>query len=850
MSRKDSGSKSSKSLYVQKLQDFLRNLFLDDSQDLDIGIPRIINFNRMEIDDLIDHDISQILTESTKSFQVSQASSSNDSTEERICEWIIEFFSRYYTRDQFISHHGFSRAHQSIPSQNNENVILSWANQDQYYVKTAEISKKSTDHFIHRHLRDFLIQELEYYITNETIHLKKLLELTGDEDTATIDQYLQSVRIFRQITINIIEILSDIEELKKKLWEKPKFIVNSDYCITLDYIEADFYPEILENEKQIAEWDKNHFLTLIPPNQENTIDSELGYFLEWDTAQQLKYLIEHPSLMIDTKFFSTEFKYRILGRIPNLDDKTVGILFNSDNFHALKLLQSKFRHKINCCYIDPPFNARSSKILYKNTFKHSSWLTLMANRLELTHPILAPQDGVLIVAIDENEQERLGLLLESAFPKYMRTCVSVVHNPGGIQGKNFAYSHEYAYFVYPSNGKQIGMENREDSADVRNFMNTAKGNTTNYLRSAGPNCFYPVLIQDAKIVGFGDVCSPDYHPTVNIVRSDGIMEVYPVDNDGVERKWVFARKSVEKIIGDLSVKFSPKHKTWHIIRTKSRINYKTVWNRKKYVAKTHGTQLLNQFLGKAQAEFSFPKSLHLVEDCLSAGLNTEKQGIILDYFAGSGTTGHAVLNLNVQTDTRHQFILVEMGQYFDSVLKQRLINRIFSDNWKAGQPLPGDVIPKQIIKYHRLEQYEDSINNLIPIQEKDDNSIQFDFLEHPFIFELDISHGGTSEQVKMDLIETFNYLAGIWVLTIEQMYLDENLYVVVRGNRGLRVHSCIVIWRDKSKDFDPLIDKQFILEKILIKYNCEAYDEIFINGDSLIPGAIPVDKIFREHFNL
>ncbi|MHA1618187.1 MAG: DNA methyltransferase, partial [Promethearchaeota archaeon] len=449
MPHQDLGSKSSKSQYGQKLQEFLRNLFLDDSREMERSISRIIYLKQPKIDKFIDYEIFQILTESTKSFQVSQESNSKDSAEERICEWIFDFFSHYYTKGQLISHHGFSRGQHSTSYLNNEGVILSWANQDQYYVKTVEKSKKSTDHFIHRHLRDFLIQELEYYITNEAINLKKLLELTEDKDFAANDQYLQSVRIFRHIAISIIEILSDIENFKKKLWEKPKLIVNSDYCITLDYIDAEIYPEILKNEKQIAEWDKNHFLTLVPSIKKNTIDSQTGNFLELGTTKQLKYLNEHPSLMIDTKFFSTDFKYRILGRIPNLDDNIVGILFNSDNFHVLNLLQAKFRHRINCCYIDPPFNARSSRILYKNTFKHSSWLTLMANRLELTHPILAPPDGVLIVAIDENEQERLGLLLEASFPKYVRTCVSVVHNPGGIQGKNFAYSHEYAYFIYP-----------------------------------------------------------------------------------------------------------------------------------------------------------------------------------------------------------------------------------------------------------------------------------------------------------------------------------------------------------------------------------------------------------------
>ncbi|MHA1521264.1 MAG: DNA methyltransferase [Promethearchaeota archaeon] len=833
---------SSNSTNVQKLQVFLRNLFNYDPLNLDFGIDRILNFKRAEINQFVDNEISQILTESAKSFQLSKGEPSPDG---RICDWLIDFFS-CYSKGKFISNYGISRAHISSSFMKSEGVILSWSTHDQYYVKTAKKSKISTDYFIHRNLRDFLIKELEYYITKNIIHSDKLLELTNEKEFTITEQYLKTIQIFKQITLKIINILSDIEDLKKKLWEKPKFIVKSDYCITLDYIEKDFYPEILQNNYQIAEWEKNHFLSPFPTKQENSID--YPSFLDRASEKNLQYMIDHPSLMIDTKFFSSDFKYRILNRIPNLDDNTVGILIHSDNFHALKLLQSKYRHKINCCYIDPPFNARSSKILYKNTFKHSSWLTLIANRLELTHSFLAPQDGVLIVAIDENEQERLGLLLESTFPQYLRTCVSVVHNPGGIQGKNFAYSNEYAYFIYPPDGKQIGMENREDSADVRNFMNTAKGNTTNYLRTAGPNCFYPVLIKDGEIVGFGDVCPLDYHPIVNIIRSDGIVEVYPVDHDGVERKWVFARKSVEKIHGDLSAKYSQKHKTWHIIRTKSWINYKTVWNRKKYVAKTYGTQLLNQILGKAQARFSFPKSLHLVEDCLSAGLNTEKKGIILDYFAGSGTTGHAVLNLNAQNGTQHQFILVEMGHYFDGVLKQRLINRIFSDTWKTGRPQPGNALSKQILKYYQLEQYEDSIYNFSLEPEDENGRPQLEFLEHPFTFELNIARGDKTEPVKIDLVETFNNLAGIWVSSIEKKHFNEIPYVIVRGKR--KDHSCIAIWRDKPEDIDLLADKLFITDNIIKN---QTYNEIFLNWDSIIsetiPNATSMEEIFNQHLN-
>ncbi|REJ81016.1 MAG: hypothetical protein DWQ33_11980 [Bacteroidetes bacterium] len=100
------------------------------------------------------------------------------------------------------------------------------------------------------------------------------------------------------------------------------------------------------------------------------------------------------------------------------------------------------------------------------------------------------------------------------------------------------------------------MENREDNADVRNFMNTAKGNTTNYLRTSGANCFYPVIIEDGEVIGFGEVCEDVFHPETNVQNDDGTISVYPIDADGVERKWVFARQSVEEIQDDLSVEFN------------------------------------------------------------------------------------------------------------------------------------------------------------------------------------------------------------------------------------------------------------------------------------------------------
>src|SRR5690606_25995404 len=139
-----------------------------------------------------------------------------------------------------------------------------------------------------------------------------------------------------------------------------------------------------------------------------------------------------------------------------------------------------------------------SRILYKNSYPHSPWLSLMHDRHNRSMRLLESANGVQVVAIDEKEQERLGLLLDDVFSRslYDATCVSVVHNPGGIQGDNFSYTHEYAYFKFPRGGRKIGLQTRADKdADVRPLRDVSKGN---HLRENAANCFYPILVRNGK----------------------------------------------------------------------------------------------------------------------------------------------------------------------------------------------------------------------------------------------------------------------------------------------------------------------------------------------------------------
>ena len=634
------------------------------------------------------------------------------------------------------------------------------------------------DYFIHENLNEFLTNEKNRYVKNyifddlESIYAGKL-----DNTTLLI------AKAFDKVSARIIEFLSAIEDFQKHLFTKKKKVVESEYCITVDYINDIYYPEILANKTQLQEW-QNLFS------------------LEVKNIEDIK---ANPTLVLDTKCFKQKdgtnpFKDKILSEIDDLDDKTNGLLINSENYQGLGLLHTKFKRKVKTVYIDPPYNAKSSSIIYKNNFKHSSWASLMENRLKLGKKFLN-SDGVNIVAIDENEQENLGLILKDIYKDYNQTCVSIIHNASGIQGDNFSYSSEFAYFTYPKGKRIIGNEKRdEDGADTRNFRDVTGDDSK---REAAANCFYPILIKDGKIIGFGDVSDDDYHPeNINIVRDDGIIEIYPVDPNLIERKWRFARQTVEAIKEQLSVKFLKKRQVWDVERTKDTFNFKTVWSDSKYFANNHGTQILNNIIGKGK--FSFPKSIFTVIDSVRAGTYQDENSIVLDYFAGSGTTGHSIIKLNKDDeDFNLKFILIEMGKYFDIVTKPRIQKIIYSQNWKDSQPLDNDGSPKHIFKYQVLEQYEDVLDNLqiydgvlpenLPIKylyKPEENSLNTTLnLLTPF--SNTISYGQPTQNGFIDIVETYNYLQGYFIKSIKTYQLNKKDYKVVETTNGV-----LVIWRD------------------------------------------------------
>ena len=516
-------------------------------------------------------------------------------------------------------------------------------------------ARNTFDYFIHKDLGSFLRRELDFYIKNEVMHLDDI----EDETAPRVEQYLSKIKVIRTVAGKIIDFLAQLENFQKKLWLKKKFVYETGYCIRLGIVPETFYPEIAGNRAQWEEWDSLlHFDADVFKEEQGTLFSTSA------KPQTVEFLKAHPTLMLDTRHFTADFTARILETFDNLDEQTDGILIHSENFQALNLMQRRYREKIKCVYIDPPYNTAASEILYKNDYKHSTWLSFIENRLSLSKNIIIGGDSVYVIAIDDTEVWVLLQLIDITFHTYDQNVVVVNHHPAGagLEGTNISSTHEYAIFLTPT-GKKIlyGNKKKEEYSKI-GFIRT--GTAESNLRTGRPNSFYAILVEPntSKVVGAEKPPIANDYPKNK--TADGFLRIYPLSADGTERVW---RRSYESCLEEIQKGniFCENNKTLYL-RTNEANKYKPIfsnWTDSRYNAGVYGTNILSSILGIPL--FSYPKSIYTVIDCINAVTIKETNSIILDYFAGSGTTGHAVINLNREDGGQRKFILVEMAEIRD-----------------------------------------------------------------------------------------------------------------------------------------------------------------------------------------
>lgn len=428
--------------------------------------------------------------------------------------------------------------------------------------------------------------------------------------------------------------------------------------------------------------------------------------------------------LLDKKVFSNVQRFNYDGTISDADSfDDDNLVIKGNNLLTIASLLPRFEKKIDAIYIDPPYNpkSKSNTFCYNNSFNRSTWLTFMKNRLEIAKRLLTPS-GSLICAIDENEQVYLGVLLNEIFTEHEIHCITIVHNPRGVQGTNFSYTHEYAFFVIPKNKKSIGNRKiKESEIDWRNL----RDNGGESLRTDAKNCFYPIIVnKDGDIVGFGDVVESDVHPSKQTEKIGDEYYVYPIDKEGIERKYRYARQSVEGIKHLLKAKKNANG--FEILLGKDFGTYRTVWIDERYDANEYGTKIVHRLV--PNCNFDFPKSLWNVYDCLYAVVSENKNARVLDFFGGSGTTAHAVQELNKDGGNR-KFIIAEQMDYINDVTVPR-IQKVMEENGK------GNFIYCELAKNN--ENYCDKIQKIRSSDEA--VSVLNDMLDNAFISErIDIS---------------------------------------------------------------------------------------------------------------
>ena len=711
-------------------------------------------------------------------------------------------------------------------------------------------ARNSFDYFVHKDLGGFLERELDLYLKSEVLNLDDLA--LGDADR--LRRALGRMRAVRHVAGKIIAFLAQLEDFQKRLWLKKKFVLETHWCMTLDRVPKELHPEIAANAAQREEW-----VDLF------AIDESADY----EEPPSAAFLEANPYLTVDTRHFNADFEERLLTSLSDagpLDERTDGLLIHGENFQALNLLRARYAGQVQCIYIDPPYNSPSSKIVYKNSFKHSSWISLMENRLKEAD-FLRSKDSVSVIAIDDNERDNLSSLLYQMYRNSKIFMTSVIHNKKGTQGDILSINSEYAYFIVPEQRKSLARlkipSNEWTYMNLRNWGGES-------LRTDARNCFYPIFVVNDTVEGFGDVCDDDFHPSsANMKTDNGMLAVYPIDKDGIERKWRYARESVEDIKGILIAQRNKRSGIVEILKPQTDAQVKTVWDDKRYIAGDFGTKLLTD-MGMT-GKFDYPKSVHTVYDAIYSIIGTH--GFVLDYFAGSGTTGHAVINLNRDDGGRRKYILVEMGDHFDTVMLPRLKKVAYAPDWKGGKPAARDKGMSQVIKYLRLESYEDTLDGLVLtppdgglLAENDPALIEDYRLRYaldaetsgspcllgkhfadPFAYSLSVVRDGARRDAPVDLPETFNYLLGLRVES--RRHIGGVLAITGRDTEG---RTCLILWRNLETTDNKALGRWFTGNRARFP---KSLDLVYANGDHNLNAARrrgdtwtaePIEPLFRE----
>ena len=741
-------------------------------------------------------------------------------------------------------------------------------------------ARNSFDYFIHKDLGGFLRREVDLYVNSEVLNPDDLEQ----GDASRLDRALARVRAVRHVGGKIIDFLAQLENFQKQLWLKKKFVLETNWCVTLDRVPEQMLPAIASNEAQCEEWVRLFAVDEIEGDLIN------GGFT-WTDPPSVDFLKAHPHLVLDTRHFDRDFAERLLETLSDagpLDRHTNGLLIHGENFQALNLLQTRYRGQVKCVYIDPPYNTDASAILYKNNYKDSSWLSFIGEGLLLARLCMS-EAGVLCAAIDDQEVSLLRLLLRTLLPRELGT-VAVRSNPAGRKSRGqFSPAHEYALF-FGRAGATPGTLNKTANELARYPLLDDEGYYAwnNLIRHGSgdrrhdrPTMFYPIHVSDTDVIRVPEIVWNADQQAYSVLEEPNAAEVavWPtVEEDGsiIEKRWHRGPDRIAKPSSDYRVRRTSEgtHRTIDLdfkIRPDLDSMPRTWWDDKRYASANLGAKTIKELFG--DKGFDFAKATGLVEDCLRAS-RCDADSVVLDYFAGSGTTGHAVVNLNRADGGRRTFVLVEVGHHFDTVLLPRLKKIVYSPDWKEGKPVSRHGV-SQLVKYIRLESYEDTLESLevAPLsgaqrallagnpELEEDYRLRYaltvetagsagllgrDFID-PWSYTITVVREGIRREVPVDLTETFNFLIGLRVESCRRI----DGVLAITGTDAER-RRCLILWRNLDRIDHAALDAWFSMRR---KRFPGPLHVIYVNGDHTLNAlqqagdtwvAETIEPVFRE----
>jgi len=710
-------------------------------------------------------------------------------------------------------------------------------------------ARNTMDYFIHKNLGGFLRRELDFYIKNEVMRLDDL----DQADAPAVESYLAKLKVLRKIAHKLIDFLAQLEDFQKKLWLKKKFVVETNYCITLDRVPEALYPEIAANDAQREEWVKIFAIDEIKGTDGDLLTPGKPAY---SAPLSIEFLKANNKLVLDTKFFDAGFKARLLEAIEDFDEQCNGLLVHSENFQALNLLKDQYSEQVKCVYIDPPYNTGGDGFAYKDNYQHASWLTMISERIQAAYPLFSG-DGVLYSSIDSIERSSLEYALNTAF----QTCNRVeeiiwVQNTTKNQSPTYSTNHEYvevfakdiravkadfAMFreskpgyveitelihalnpqfppiseveaalrnLYKAHKAELNEEGEDSLDEWKGIYNY---NRAEYRDAAGRyvdekdarrynakiwvwrevDTSMPQVKEDSQKAEFRDPSDPTYrfyrplHPLTG--------EPCPAPKTGW--RWPYYAQGRQKncfseLAADYRIAWGDDERK---IPQRKSFLHEVETNVAKSVVNdyTDGEKELTNLFGQTRS-FGGPKPTTLIgRFCLQASVKGGES--VCDFFAGSGTTGEAVIRLNREDGVARKLCLVETGNHFNTVILPRIKKVVYSESWKDGKPTTRDTGISHCFKYIRLESYEDTLNNLILDEDakrtetiarspalKEDFMLRYmldvetrgsrsllniDAFAYPTAYLLSVKKPGsdTHETRAVDLIETFNYLIGLRV---------------------------------------------------------------------------------------